>query len=359
MISILSEPIRSGKTTALINWHLQTPDQLAFLMPDLGEQRYLYCSAENSLWPLLPTDNLQEETYAIGRFKFRKEPFELAGNLLINQWCNYSSILIDEIGKLEFKQQQGFEPSLSAFLKAYKESGNKKPVLLVIRDYLLQEARGYYGLDEAPCIGLSQLPPFNTKDPLPNVVALILVGGQSKRMGATKALLDYHGLPQYLWLNQLLQPLADNIKLACKSTQHSLFTPEIYCQFDNPAYEAGGPLAALLTQMEQNPEAGILMLGCDYPGLEQQDIRSLTEAANLFRKSAAIYKPDNGFEPMLSYLHPKDFEAIWEAWKNGNVSLNHILSKLKALKVNVANPNRLSSFDTPTQYQSFISPKGV
>ena len=45
---------------------------------------------------------------------------------------------------------------------------------------------------------------------------LVLSGGQSSRMGRDKALIDYHGLPQYAYVYDLLLGFCDKVFISSK-----------------------------------------------------------------------------------------------------------------------------------------------
>jgi len=51
------------------------------------------------------------------------------------------------VGKLEMNRNTGFEPAVKELVEIYKqETGNAK-LLLVIRDYMLEQSFAHYGLN--------------------------------------------------------------------------------------------------------------------------------------------------------------------------------------------------------------------
>lgn len=355
--TIISDPVKSGKTSRLIHWLNQHPQVFGVLMPDLAGKRKLFLNSLNLVLPLevYEKDYSESELVQIGRFAFLKEPFLFAQQLLLDA-VNHSTndIVIDEIGKLEFKNNSGFEPALSEVLKILALETNDSKCYLVVRDYLLEETQRHYNLQDAEIVGSEQLVEEKFGIPM-ETVALVLCGGFSRRMKQPKALLNYHELPQYLWLNQLVQPLVNDVYISCKKEQSDWFDTSLKQIHDNPEYEDAGPLAGLLTLLETNITSAILIVGCDYPLLPIEYVQQLTEACQLFNCTVALSKSlDEPLEPMLCIIHPKDFKAIQNYYFDKKVnSLSIILKHLKAIRILVENPNNIKSFDTPIEFSSF------
>lgn len=352
-LNILSDAVRSGKTTSIWHWLQHRPKAFAILMPDLAQKRKLYISSLHAIIPLevYAADYAPETLQHIGRFSFLSASFALAQHELKNAiHKGYEAIVIDEIGKLEYKQKEGFEPMLSNCLKQWQREPTQE-IYLVIRDYLLEEACAYYGLTHANIRSAKALlTTSNVKQEqaILSLAALILCGGESSRMGRPKALIDYHGLPQYLWLNKMLTPLVSEVMISCKIKQSHWFDPSLKQVHDAEEFLDAGPLGALLSYLKTDTSKAVLVLGCDYVLLTQEHLQQLTEACLNLQCSVAlsgsISKP---LEPLLCCLHPKDFAAILTCYKNGERSLQRILTSLQVLKIVVENEAQLKSFDEP------------
>lgn len=355
--TIISGPVRSGKTTRLIHWLNQHPLVFGILMPDLAGKRKLYFNHLNLVLPLEVFEKgfSESELVQIGRFTFLKEPFLFAQQLLLDA-INLSTndIVIDEIGKLEFKNNAGFEPALSEGLKSLALETKDRKCYLVVRDYLLEDTQRHYNLQGAETIERQQLAEVIPAIPM-ETVALVMCGGFSRRMKKPEALLNYHKLPQYLWINYLVQPFVSDVYVSCKKEQSGWFDQNLKQIHDNSKYEDSGPLAGLLSLLETNITSAILIIGCDYPLLPKEYVQQLTEACQLFNCTIALSKSvDEPLETMLCCIHPKDFNTIQNLYfdKKEN-SLSKILSQLNAIKIVIEHPNKIKSFDTPMEFSSF------
>ena len=68
--------------------------------------------------------------------------------------------------------------------------------------------------------------------------AVITCGGNSLRMGESKALLHYHGMPQYKWVLQLCKQLGIDAAVSCKKAHQEWFDKETILIFDDIHWSA-------------------------------------------------------------------------------------------------------------------------
>lgn len=149
-IILFSRPIRSGKTTELMNALPSLGSVGGILCPDKEALRYLYSVTSKSWHPLQNPDPIEGKTLEIGRFHFFLDGFETARNLLLNDaQQGYDCLLVDEVGRLEMRDKQGLEPALGALIKGYKTNRFKGNMLLVVRDFLIDEVKSFYELEDS------------------------------------------------------------------------------------------------------------------------------------------------------------------------------------------------------------------
>ncbi len=356
-IILISDPVRSGKTSRLAKWAIGQKNLFALLMPDLGSKRALYISSLNSIIPLevYAKDYPEEDLFFIGRFTFLRPSFLLGQEKLMEAYADAKlNLLIDEVGKLEMKQQNGFEPAISRIVSNEANTLQQRKCYLVVRDYLLDEARMHYQLGTSSVISSKELNKEFESAPT-DFCLLLLCGGQGRRMNKPKALLNYHGLPQYLWLNKLANAFVNKVIISCKKEQANWFDPSLDQIHDDIHYENAGPLGGLLSLLDTNINQAIIIIGCDYPYVTSEYIQYLKDATQTFGCSVALSKGVNELlEPMLCCIHPKDFKTIQDLYQQEQVkSLLKMLQFINAIKIVVEHPSHLQSFDTPEDYQSF------
>jgi nucleoside-triphosphatase THEP1 len=154
-IFILSAPIQSGKTTALMEfWETGLTSFDGFITPEIDESRKLIFLDTDEELPFELVGGNDLDSIDIGRFKFSKSTFEAAKLKLKSlHKTSASLIIIDELGKLEM-DGGGFEPELGEFIEKFKLESNNKHLIIVIRTTLLAAAIEKYKLEEAAVLSL-------------------------------------------------------------------------------------------------------------------------------------------------------------------------------------------------------------
>jgi len=150
MIYIFTGPIRSGKTSFLMNLVDRIP-MGGFLTPDVEGYRKIYFPADKIVVPFQVDRDHEDDTNPdvlnVGKFSFYLNSFSIAEKKTLEQ-CSIDSskiIVIDEIGKLELKEL-GFHSLLDRLLRL---NWSEKKLVLLVRDYLLDEVIEKYQLQEA------------------------------------------------------------------------------------------------------------------------------------------------------------------------------------------------------------------
>lgn len=148
---IYSRPIRSGKTSTLLDWSQKQArgSVSGILAPDIDGQRWLLDLNTNEKRLLsADADTDQKRIIQIGRYQFNKTAFHWAHRVLRSGFENVPQWLIfDEIGYLEL-QGQGLEPAVRRILNWNKKIRATK-LLWVVRDELLSDVLDYYGISDS------------------------------------------------------------------------------------------------------------------------------------------------------------------------------------------------------------------
>lgn len=154
-ICILSAEIHSGKTSAIDKWINERNSVLGFICPDIDGKRFLKDLRNGELHSFQTDHFVNGRTVEIGKYIFDKTAFAEAETIIEKAVeLNPEWIVMDEIGKLEL-QGNGWENALVFLLQNLNRIDSK--VLLVIRDYLLEEAVIHFDLPEHSVIGIPAL----------------------------------------------------------------------------------------------------------------------------------------------------------------------------------------------------------
>jgi len=123
------------------------------LCPDKEGIRFGYSIAEQCYFPLQIEEKQEENPIQIGRFYFSQAGFIRAQRVLAETIENkHDLVLVDEIGKLEIKRNEGLEPVLASLIQHHQRNSNATDLLLVVRDFLLEDVIAHYQLVDAEVI---------------------------------------------------------------------------------------------------------------------------------------------------------------------------------------------------------------
>jgi nucleoside-triphosphatase THEP1 len=157
-IYILTGAVQSGKTTALMKWAAERDRIGGFLSPDVDGLRRLFTLRDRQLRPFQAVEE-EGDLVVVGKFRFYAPTFELGRQtLLADSQAGLDWLVIDEIGKLELAGQ-GFEPAAGQVIRHFQEEEGQCRLLLVVRDYLVEEVVRRYGLEECVVLDISDFGP--------------------------------------------------------------------------------------------------------------------------------------------------------------------------------------------------------
>jgi molybdenum cofactor guanylyltransferase len=352
-IYILSEAIRSGKTTELINFCNKQVAVGGILTPDVNGLRKIYFPSENKSIDF-QIEN-EHQGINVGKFNFSEEAFIQARSYLNELDLNeYHWIVIDEIGKLELLSASGFEPELSELIKRFKEHKGNTKLLLVIRDSLLELGMEFYNIKNANVISISDLMLMQNEFKFSNdLLGVILCGGQSSRMGSEKFVTNYHGVPQYQYLSKLFKKLNLDTVISIREGQVSFVNDAANLVLDNEYYFNAGPLTGLLSVYEKYPDKSILLVGCDYPLLNLEHISYLIDQIHS-SYSVVCFQNNVGIdEPLIAYYSNEVLAEIKNYFELGNKSLQQFIKSTNVKRLTLENNLFLTSVDTPLE-RAFI-----
>ncbi|WP_299110883.1 nucleoside-triphosphatase [uncultured Winogradskyella sp.] len=157
MIYILSGDIRSGKTTALLNWVEGRNDVDGLLCPDGENGKRFFLNIKSKQQFELEVESESEDTITIGSFHFLKSSFKRANEFLMLMLMAPAKmfLVIDELGKLELKNQGLHDPATLLIPKFINNT--KQHLILVVRTSLYDETIQHYGIENHKRITVKDL----------------------------------------------------------------------------------------------------------------------------------------------------------------------------------------------------------
>jgi molybdopterin-guanine dinucleotide biosynthesis protein A len=179
--------------------------------------------------------------------------------------------------------------------------------------------------------------------------AVILAGGNGRRLGAEKALLEFDNRPLICWTAEKLSLAVDEVVVVARDEAHAERLQKIIKNFAlQPApgviftwdRVAGfGPVAGLSAGMEKARGDFAFATGCDLPFLNPQVIERLFELVNedeVGYDAAVPVQPNGFFEPLHCVYHrEKMLSACGSALQRAERRIHAPLQELLVRRIHV------------------------
>jgi molybdopterin-guanine dinucleotide biosynthesis protein A len=125
--------------------------------------------------------------------------------------------------------------------------------------------------------------------------AIILAGGQSRRMGREKALIDYNGQPIIAHVIDTLRDLSDDVIVV--SNRSETYAAAVGSARSVPDYDPpSGPLGGIYTGLSAAKNDLAIVVACDMPFLNRSLLRYLIDRAE--QVDAVVMQLDGEYEPL-------------------------------------------------------------
>lgn len=186
---------------------------------------------------------------------------------------------------------------------------------------------------------------------------LVLVGGESRRMGRDKALLSYDGEQTQLERScSLLKAVCSEVYVSQRKEQ-SFPLPEGIERIEDSVEAVKGPLCGILSAMAAKPEAHWLVLACDLPFLQKRTLEKLIKEFKSETPQLTAYRSahDELPEPLCAiYPSGSDQELSALAHKIGKFCPRKLLILKEARLIDQGDPRSLDNINTTEEYAAII-----
>lgn len=132
-----------------------------------------------------------------------------------------------------------------------------------------------------------------------HAAGFVLVGGQSRRMGRDKALLELEGRPLFLRIANLLQPYVKTVTLLGPPARYSGFGFPVLAD-QQPGQ---GPVGALYTALKNSSCDWNLFFACDLPLLNRRVIELLLRRVSDTDAQAVVPLAGDRWQPLCAAYH--------------------------------------------------------
>lgn len=174
--------------------------------------------------------------------------------------------------------------------------------------------------------GSIPLSPISDQD----FAGLILMGGQSTRMGQDKAFVKWKGQTLLEHALNLLRPITPDIYLSVNQEQFNKLNTSFSCIEDK--YPQKGPLGGILSGLE-SLQKSLLVIGIDMPNVDAATLNKILEQQRA-AEDVIAYRDGQRWHPLPSFWSVNLIEDLKTTISSKDVSLQGVLDKhAKALDV--------------------------
>ncbi len=186
-----------------------------------------------------------------------------------------------------------------------------------------------------------------------HVAGFVLAGGESRRMGRDKALLEHLGQP---WICLL----ADRVRAAAGKVT-IIGPPDRYAGLGYPVEgdrtPGLGPLGGLATALGLGYAPWNLVIACDLLHLSEELLIRLvraTETADADCVAAA--SPERGAEPLCAAYHARVAPLVDRLLESKQLKMRDFLAQIRVATVDAADPRELANVNTPEDWAKHAVP---
>ena len=182
---------------------------------------------------------------------------------------------------------------------------------------------------------------------------LILAGGKSQRMGKDKATLSYHGIPQTVYVTNLLENFCNEIFLSCREDQADQFQDH---QIIKDTFTGLGPFGAILSAFRENPNVAWLVMAIDLPLVDEAFLTELTSYRNTSKNATAFLNPATGFpDPLITIWEPRSYSTLLQFLAQGYSCPRKTLINSNIELIESVQGHKLKNVNNPEEYQEVRS----
>ena len=176
----------------------------------------------------------------------------------------------------------------------------------------------------------------------------ILAGGNSRRMGADKGMLQVGGKSMVEHIAETINPFSSEINIITNSRNYDDLGYVIYAD----VIKNCGPMGGIYTALSYSNTERNLIVSCDMPLLAKEVVQFIVESST----DTQITIPEHGgeLEPLCA-IYDKSCRDRFEALlKNGEYKLQYALKYFSVKKItmsdNVFGNQWFANINTPEQY---------
>ena len=184
--------------------------------------------------------------------------------------------------------------------------------------------------------------------------ALILAGGNSRRMGQDKAMLVLDGVTLLECISVTMRKVFPEVLISVRQPREDMVLAQV-CD----THASGGPLAGLAAGLSRIKTPWVFAVACDMPFITPAVVENLATFRD--KHEAVVPVVSNFPQPLAAYYATSALEKIEAALDSNDNSLRGMLGQLDVRYVSEVELRKCDSqfrsfidLDTPQEYQAAL-----
>ncbi|MDC3417847.1 molybdenum cofactor guanylyltransferase [Aquibacillus salsiterrae] len=170
-----------------------------------------------------------------------------------------------------------------------------------------------------------------------HIAGVLLAGGKSRRYGSPKSFATHKGIPFYHYSIDALNSMCDELLIVTNQSLAQTFKekePNITIVTDQDEVKGQGPLAGILTAMEQIDANWFFILPTDVPFMEKWVVQQLIAAIDT--ESQVIIPTVAGRDqPLIGLYHSSVKQTISQLLQNEKRSMRALFENVHVKKITI------------------------
>ncbi|WP_167568600.1 molybdenum cofactor guanylyltransferase [Brevibacillus migulae] len=198
------------------------------------------------------------------------------------------------------------------------------------------------------------------KQPDKDIVAVILAGGKSSRMGTRKELLEWGDRPLIMHQVDAIRGAGLPCLIVCN--QQEELPDELLAAYDVQIVadreSSCGPITGIVTAMQTRVEEALLIFSCDLPFLETSHVcEMIRHVPDLQDWDAVVAYTQDRLHPLFALYHRRSREVFEQALATKSYRVMTALERLKVLPLQeewLAEGTATFNMNTPQEYETAL-----
>ncbi|HEV2355674.1 MAG TPA: molybdenum cofactor guanylyltransferase [Puia sp.] len=181
-----------------------------------------------------------------------------------------------------------------------------------------------------------------------SLIGAVLCGGESRRMGRDKGLIQRNGICWAAWMGRKLLPWELPVAFSIRAEQEQRYSAVMPAAcFVTDTMDGAGPLNGLLSVHRQFPERDILLLGCDMLDLDEATIGELISVYRAETGAGCYHYRDNEqVQPLCAIYTASGFKQAGD--EVGPVrSLRGLIQRMQVNSLEIKRAEAFRNYNSP------------